>query len=275
MKKDYRIIASDLDGTLLDSNGRLSVENLKAIQELSERGVLFVPSSGRTLDEIPLFVRSIPSVRYVIHSDGAVVYDKRTGARIDLSMSQAKAKKAFEILAEYDTNVTVRHRGKSYIDAQKSNDEAFAYYRLLKDWPPFVREYILPVSDFDAFCASLDSVEMICVFFHDETEQEECRARFAELAEFGLASSDFSNLEIFDSCAGKGSALLRLAQELGVDPSQTIAVGDSPNDLDMLTRAGLGLAMQNASDDVKACSDAVACHHDEHVVRYICDTYIQ
>lgn len=275
MKKEYRIIASDLDGTLLNSNGCVSSENLQAIQELTERGVLFVPSSGRTLEEIPLFVRSIPSVRYVIHSDGAVVFDKRTGAYIDMSMTREKAQKAFEILSEYDTNVTVRKRGKSYIDKQKFNDGAREHYRISEQYQNFIYEYILPVSDFESFCFSLDSVEMICVFFHDQAELEECRARFAAMDGYGLAASEPSNIEIFDACAGKGSALLRLAKELGIDPSQTIAVGDSPNDLDMLTKAGLGLAMQNASDEVRACADAVVCHCDEHVVRYICDTYIK
>ena len=274
MTEAYRIVASDLDGTLLNSQGKLSAENEQAMQALTEKGVFFVPSSGRTLEEIPLFIRENPSVRYIIHSDGAAVYDKQTGERIDLSMSQESARTVLDILAEYETNMTVRHLGKSYVDERMFNDEAGRYYRLQDDFQQYIYDYSIPVTNFDLFCRSLDSIEMICVFFHDQAEQDACRDRLLKLGAYGVAASEPTNLEIFDKNAGKGSALLRLAEHLGVDRSQTIAVGDSPNDLDMLSKAGLGLAMGNAAPEIQAMADAVACRNDEHVVSYILHTYI-
>ena len=74
---DYKIIASDLDGTLFLPDMTISEENEAAIKTLTDMGIYFVPSSGRTLEEIPKNVREHPLVRYVIFADGAGVYDKQ------------------------------------------------------------------------------------------------------------------------------------------------------------------------------------------------------
>lgn len=271
---NYRILASDLDGTLLNSYGLISKENDSAIRALSEKGVCFVPSSGRTLCEIPKEIREHPCVRYIIHSDGAVVYDKETGYRIDMSMSGEMARRALDILFEYDVSMTVRNHGRSYTDIKWWNDEAGRYYRLTDAYQEFIYEYSTSVDNFEQFCRSLDSVEMICVFFHSAQEQEECRDRLLKTGNYGVAASEPANLEIFDRQAGKGEALLRLARHLDLDVSQTIGVGDSPNDRNMIERAGLGLAMQNACEELKGLADATVCHCDEHVVKYIWEKYI-
>ena len=74
----YKLIASDLDGTLLTPQKTVSQENEAAIRELCELGVHFVPCSGRAYEQMPSFIRSNPYVRYYIYSDGAGIYDKKT-----------------------------------------------------------------------------------------------------------------------------------------------------------------------------------------------------
>jgi len=271
---NYRILASDLDGTLLNSRGVVSEENQAAIRDLTESGVYFVPSSGRTLFEIPSMIRDNPFVRYIIHSDGAVVHDKQTGERLDMSMPWEKVSVLLDVLSEYDVSMTVRHQGRSYTAQEWFCDEAGIYYRLNDTWQEFIYDYSTPVEDFQSFCRGLESVEMICVFFHSQDELEACRARLMRMGTYEVTSSDPANLEIIDVGVGKGEALLRLAEHLGVDPSATIAVGDSPNDRNMIEKAGLGLAMENACTELKALADATACHCDRHVVRYIMDTYL-
>ena len=71
----YKLIASDLDGTLLNEQSRISRENLDAITALTEKGVYFVPSTGRTYTEIPEQITEHPSIRYFIYSNGSVIYD--------------------------------------------------------------------------------------------------------------------------------------------------------------------------------------------------------
>ena len=71
----YKVICSDLDGTLLDSESRLSPENASAISELAKRGIIFVPTTGRTMLELPEEIRTHKDVRYFIYSNGAGIYD--------------------------------------------------------------------------------------------------------------------------------------------------------------------------------------------------------
>ena len=77
----YRLVASDLDGTLLRNDQTLSPENAAAIAEMARRGVQFAISTGRTYGEILPALRKDPDIRFVIHSDGAVIYDKQTDTR--------------------------------------------------------------------------------------------------------------------------------------------------------------------------------------------------
>ena len=73
------LIITDVDGTLLHEKDGISKENLEAIKKLGEMGIIFVPCTGRTFAEVPEEIRELPGVRYVIHSGGAVVFDKKTG----------------------------------------------------------------------------------------------------------------------------------------------------------------------------------------------------
>ena len=75
--QNYKLIVSDLDGTLLNEEMETGERNDAAIRAFFERGILFVPSSGRTYYEIPESVRENPYVRYVIYSNGTAVYDKK------------------------------------------------------------------------------------------------------------------------------------------------------------------------------------------------------
>ena len=80
---------------------------------------------------------------------------------------------------------------------------------------------------------------------------------------------------IFSADAGKGHALWKLADALGIDRADTIAVGDTLNDIDNIRCAGLGLAMDNAMDALKAEADAVICNNEEHAIAYILEHYIK
>ena len=88
---DYKIIATDLDGTLLNSQGNVSPENWEAIRKLQELGVLVVPTTGRVFEELSLQLRESPLFRYYITSGGAAIYDKETGKNYDLGIPRLLA----------------------------------------------------------------------------------------------------------------------------------------------------------------------------------------
>ena len=133
----------------------------------------------------------------------------------------------------------------------------------------------MPISDFDAFCDTLDEIEMICTFFKYDDELNGCRERFIADGAYGVAATETTNIELFDKEAGKGNALWRLADLLGVPREKTIAVGDNINDLDNLSHAGLALAMENAVDEIKRVAHRTVCHNDAHAMAYILENILK
>ena len=268
------IIASDLDGTLLASGERISPENAEAIAEMKKRGICFVPNSGRALTEMPKAVLENPDIRYYIGSDGGVIWDKETGEKTEVCMSREEFGRLYDIISEYDTVDTVRYGGRSYADKNNSADEDFKRCGLDKDYGDFIVYYSELVDNYDEFVRSLPGVEMICTFFGNDRDRLECRQRIEALGIFKVASSAPANIEVFHKKAGKGNTLLALADKLGVPRENTIAVGDGFNDMDMIEKAGIGLAMDNACPELKEKADRVICRFEEHSARYILDNVI-
>ncbi len=273
---NYRIIATDLDGTLLNTRDEVSKENLAAIKQLTEAGVLVVPSSGRTLGEIPACVRDIPDVRYIIHSDGAVIYDKKEGKPLDARcMTGDAARRMLDLFYSYETLLTVRAGGVLYVAADEQTQEIYDSYRMIRAYQTAMLTLAVPKENFKEFCYSLPEIEMVCTFFRHDDELAACREAFLADGRFGVAASTATNLEVFSAEAGKGNALLRFAELMGAKQAETIAVGDSENDLDNLRHAGLALAMENALPAVKEASHRTVCHNDAHVMAYIYENIIQ
>ena len=270
----YKLISSDLDMTLLSADMTLSPENQRAISDLQKMGLCFVPNTGRTLCEIPASVTEHPDIRYIIYSNGAAIYDKKTDTTEGAYISKALFHTILDILDEYEAFTIVHDGGMSYVDAEKFNEECMAYHQMGKYYREFLYETNHPVKEFGAFCRRLEKVEMFCSFFHDD---EQCKAFCACLEAIGgvsVVSSMAHNIEVLSSTAGKGEAMLRLAARLGITQAETMAVGDSKNDVEMIQKAGLGLAMQNAWQLLKEEADAVAdCTNNEHVAKYILEKY--
>lgn len=272
---NYKIIACDLDGTLFDSSGRLSDENIMAISDVSSLGVQFVPTSGRTLSDIPDPVRNHPSVRYIIHSSGAVVYDKLSGEKISFCMPKSLSEPLLDLLLSTECHLSVRRGGVTYVDALQMSEDKSDYYNVWDVHWQLLVNYAEPIQNFKETILAFDEIEMISVFFKDDSELCRVRDILQRDDRLNVVSVCPYNLEIIFKDAEKGRALAALADKLSVPIEQTIAVGDSQNDISMIKAAGLGLAMENAKSEVKSEADEVICHCDEHAVKFIKEKYIQ
>lgn len=267
------MICSDLDGTLLNTEGEISAENLRAVGELAERGVFFVPSTGRSFSEMPTAICHHPAIRYFICSNGAVVLDAQTGQKHSTGMSRQVSQKVQAILRCYKTHLTLRHDGKCHVDAMSATNEAFDCYNVFEAHRKVVRAFAVKHKDFAAFCKMADDVEAFCVFFSHYEELLAARKEIEALGELRVTSVDKYNLEIMNAEAGKGHALLWLAEALGMERENTISVGDSDNDSSMLQAAGLSLAVSNACQTLKDLADEIICSNDEHAIAYIAKKY--
>ena len=273
---NIRLIATDLDGTLLNTPGQVSDENLDAIHALAERGIPVVPASGRSYTEMPEVLRSHPDIRYYLYSNGAAVMDSVTGENIiELCIPKACSNRVLDLLFSFEAHITYRHRGVCIGDASMQNEDAFAYYNVWQRHREVIEQFAEYEPDFKVRAYAADGVEMFAVYFHSEEEMEACRTALSGIDGIGFAGIAYCGLEIFSAQAGKGRALLALADKLGIAHDRTAAVGDSDNDRSMILAAGIGFVVSNADASLKADADEVICSNDEHAMAWILEHYVK
>ncbi len=271
----YKVICSDLDGTLLNSNSELSPENSLAIEKIVDMGYLFVPATGRTLAELPPEVRNHKSIRYFIYSNGSGIYDKLSDKYYETPVERKSIAKIIEIIKDYDLLHLLHIDGSGRLDN-------YGYKRAaeFKVWPPYMKIFNfipdeLRVDDFIEYLKTLDKMEMLVTFFRRDNDVEaECRARLSEIPELHVTASADGNIEIVNKDANKGNALRRFSNLIGIGLSEFITAGDSPNDIEMLSVAGLSFAVSGAKDTVKNAATKVICSNDEHIAKYILENII-
>lgn len=269
----YKIVACDLDGSLLNNQSDVSQENLNAISALKEKGVYFVPASGRTFAEIPEKIRNHPAIRYIIHSNGAVVLDRQTGQQVFTCISNGLCKEILDILTACDVYLTIRHNGQCIVDPAYQNQQAFDHYNVIEAHRDCVLNYADYCEDLLGYARAADNIEVISVFFHSYAEKLSCREKLEQNQNLRVVEASEYNLEIMNIHAGKGNALYALADMLQIDRCATISIGDSDNDRSITQAAGLGLAVSNACDSLKAVADQIICSNEEHAVAYVFSHY--
>ena len=274
-KRNYRIVASDLDGTFLSTAQKVSYENMLAVEKMAELGVQFVPTTGRTLGEIPEELMSSPAVRYIITSDGAAVWDKKAEKFIITRyFSKELVDFVFDTANSCTSYVLSHENGKNYYDPAKHNESHLSRCRVTDYFRTIIEKSAFTLDNYENTVRASDKVEMFCMFFGSDEELSRCKKIFLDSGKLSVSQSSPYNLEVYVKSAGKGNTLRAFAETLGVDTCDVIAVGDSNNDHELVKAAGLGLAMGNASEALKAVADKTICHCDEHCAKYILENFI-
>ena len=273
--RKYRIVASDLDGTLLNKEQIISEENLRAISEMNRLGVEFIPTTGRSMNEIDPLLISSPDIRYIITSNGAVVYDKNIGKTILTHyIPRDTVSFVLENLRPYNVFIVAKEGGKSYFDKNKYNPDFLNTCGIDAYFGNIISRHAEAVEDFESFLLSSDEVEMIVVFFEFDEATRRCKQIYEDSGRLCAAHANIGYLEVYSSDAGKGKTLLTFADKLGIDIADVIAVGDSNNDSTMIEAAGLGLAVENACDALKELADQTICDNSRHIAKYVLENFI-
>ena len=274
-KRKYKIVASDLDGTLLNKEQTVSEENLRAIAQMNSLGVEFVPTTGRGMNEIDLSLINSPDIRYIIASNGAVVFDKSIGKPIlTRYISKDTVRLTLETLRPYNVFIVVHEGGKTYYDKHKYNPEFLSLCGVDPYYGYIIKKYAEAIEDFESFLLSSDEMELICLFFELDEGVRSSKQIFDNCGRLCAASPSANYLEVYSSDAGKGKTLAAFAEKLGVDIADVIAVGDSNNDFTMIEKAGLSLAVANACNALKELADQTICDNSEHIAKYVLENYI-
>lgn len=269
-----KLVAFDLDGTLLDSKKNISSRNIKALAECVKRGIHIVPATGRTILGVPKEIKNLPGVRYAITLNGGVILDMKESAVIDeQKLDHVTALEILDMASEFHVMYDV------YIDGDGISESGFydhlGDYNIAPEIQKLIRETRKVVPDIKEFVREYaNPVEKVNLYFDDLREREKVRHILGSRLDVIVSSSIENNLEINAIGATKGEGLTRLASHLGVAMGEIMACGDGENDFSMIQMAGVGVVMNNGDERLKALADYVTDRNDEDGVARAIERFV-
>ena len=261
--KQIKLIAFDLDGTVLDSLKRLSGRNRAALKACAEKGIVLVPATGRAAAGISPAIRDIPGVRYGITTNGGTITDLKTGEILDRqTISCEKALRLMKVISRYHAmyDPYINGRGITQPEFYDHMDE-FGLTPVIQEMVRATRDVVLNIQDYVKQTGA--EVEKINIYLADLKDREPLQRELEQEEGLSITSSLYNNLEVNDAKATKGQALKRLADYLNVPMEAVMAFGDGGNDLSMIQAAGTGVAMANGLETVKAAADYITLDNDQ------------
>ena len=258
--RNVRLIASDLDGTLFGLDHQLSAYTVDVLRETRAAGIRVIASTGRAPLSAGERVGRRGVVDTLVCSNGSIVHDPATGETVDrfpidpdhlvalfasLDGAIDGLSYCWELADSYGWDAGFSHIGERHADT-------FAYGVAERPGPD-------------------DAVTKVMVA-HPELKRTELRdALLPHLAApLTLGCSGVEFVEVTGEGVNKAATVAGVAARMGIDATDTIAFGDNANDLELLTWAGLGVAVENALDETKAAADLVIGHHaDDAVATFI------
>lgn len=257
MKKDIKLIAIDLDGTLLRDDCTISVRTKEALEEAGRQGYLVVPSTGRSYSNTRFVMKDFQGISYYINGNGCVISSGKTGEILYFhEMDIENVKKICELAQKYDTYIELYAGQDAYTDEKGS--QVIWRCGLLDEYCRQLLDTNLFTSDFGTF---LDTggvrVGKIHILASDMGEKEKLFQEIDALPGVHPISVISNNIEVVHGGWSKWNAILKLAQMTGVRQEEIMAIGDSNNDYEMLLNAGYSVAMGNACQRIKEISSTV------------------
>lgn len=268
----YELIAFDMDGTLLDSRKQVAASSREAIDRALDAGKHVAFCSGRCPKMITEYRDALPRIRYAICCAGAVIYDVLSDA----------------ILKETDIDPEFVARSIAVADAQgayilevtsgrgvfmQEDEIAMAPECHVGIYEPLYRATSEFVEDARALAPTV-GVSKLNFHFRDVAARDRAFEILQADGRAFITRCETSSLEFTAPGVDKGTGLAALCEQLGLDLTQAIAVGDADNDLAMLRAAGLGVAMGNANANARAAADVQVADNDHGGVAEAVDRFL-
>lgn len=253
MSTSVKLAVSDIDGTLVDSEKHISSFNRKVIKTFQDGGGAFTLATGRIEKSAIPYCREMNiQVPVILYNGARIVHPISGEVLLDRHLHEDDISRALILRESYPLDYILYSEGEAYVYNRSSNIRKFekgdGYECRILRFPDELAgkkiTKILMIGDnsfFDAFRTAF------------RQEREEYAA---------LVQSESNYLEILPAGVNKGTALEELEKILGVSKKEVICFGDNNNDMEMIRRAGIGVAMDNASDEVKAVANLIAPDHN-------------
>lgn len=229
----YKLIALDMDGTLLNEHSQISVANKQWIREATRAGITVCMATGRGMVSIPPFLDELELNNPVVAVNGSEVWKNRDELYSREQMDVELVLQLREMALQYDCWYWAYSVGKVY--------------------------------NKDEWCENPHELQWLKFGFYTENVAilQALKDRTSGMGVFESSNSHPFNIELNPKGISKASGLAKVCEILGITMDQVVAMGDSMNDIAMIKAAGLGVAMGNAQDEVKNAADMVTLTNEQ------------
>lgn len=287
----YKLIAIDLDGTLLDTYGQVSEENKQAVNKAMQKGVQIVLTSGRGPASVRNLALDIGADKYVICGNGAVVFDLQNEKT--LYQNYLDKKKVLQLIKICEENsIYYCVYTENSIVTKSLNYNTLFYHHENSRKPDDKKTNINIVQDIYEYVLNRQEEDygkiMVCddntIIFNSIMKKFKM-VKNIDVLEVGHMSRkiikdgtkeyplEYYYTEISSQNVDKWSAISYLINHLGIMPEEVMAIGDNINDQTMLENAGLGVAMANSAPYIQKMADEVTLSNDENGVAFAIEKF--
>ena len=259
-----KLIASDMDGTLLNHNHKIPKENVKLINFAKNQGIEFVVATGRA------YYEALPALNEenincdVISFNGGIVYDKNGNIISITPMLPKDLYYTIEILKSFDISYQLYTKNTIYTTSIETDINAYIDLIRSNGYEPDVEHlraeaqqklevgYITEVENIELYLNEKENPPIkIIAISNDISKLENAAKLLSENTSISVTSSGANNIEIMHKNATKGTALKEIAKIYGINLENAVAIGDNLNDQAMLDIVGYSVAMKNGNTILK------------------------
>jgi len=265
----YKLLALNIDGTILKSNSRVTKQTKEAIEYVKEKGVHVTLATSRPFPAAKKIAKSLKLEDCLITSDGAFIASEVDEPIFVRRIKEEKALQIADVLERYECHIRVMHDHYSIGNKVKQRNHLIAKMTIGVGDPLFY-----PITFVDSICDQLMEnpiapPKIQVQFFNKEEERKAIQQLETMVAGIRLFESEKGRLEIVSAGVSKARGLQTLGHYLGISSDQMVAIGSQDNDLDMISQVGLGVAMGNATNSVKEVADWVTRSNEQNGVAYM------
>ncbi|MDL0436801.1 MULTISPECIES: Cof-type HAD-IIB family hydrolase [unclassified Niallia] len=265
----YRLLALNIDGTLIQSNGRLSKSTKDAIEYVQQKGIYVTLVTSRSLPSARKVAKALKLNNYIVTHQGALISDN---AEQTLYVNRLTDELTYEIvrfLEGFICQIRIVHEKFSLANKSRLNHNMLAKTVFNSGDPVFYSHQFVEVLS-EVLLEEPVSAPKIEVYFEDKKDCLDAKEVLDKMFdEINIVQMNDLRLEVLPEGVNKLNGLLYLAEHLGINRREVVVIGDSLDDKDMIEAAGLGVAMGNAPSELKFAADWVTRSNNQDGVAYM------
>lgn len=259
----YKLIAVDMDGTLLRSDKSLDPDTIQDVETASKQGIQVVYGTGRAVPELAAYVKQLPCMRYAVALSGALVYDFQERKSVFCQMMPGECiREIIDVACQYDAMAHLLAEKESIVRIDQVSHMADFHMGI---YQPMFLELTKKVDDMQAEAKRYDAIPKVNVYFRSADDRVEAYEALKHLP-LSFAFAEGASLEMNAAGVTKASGLQALAGLLGISMQNTVGIGDADNDRAMLEAVGFSVAMGNGAEDIRALCDMITADNDHNGV---------